>query len=284
MGNKTLDTLIADMKEILSEDVDHKCSEENLDWAAKALRDVLSTRFHKRSTGSAIRFSSLGKPSRQVWYEAHPPADVEKLTPNTYFKFLFGDVIEILLLFLAKEAGHTVTHEQHEVECDGILGHTDCIIDDIPVDAKSASPYSYGKFADGSFKFDDPFGYISQLSGYAHALRKTDGAAFLVANKVSGDFELAHIDELDIALNPPGPRIKVLKDVVASDVPPPKCYSDVAEGKSGNRKLAIGCSYCKFKDSCWADANNGQGLRKFWYSRGPVWLTHVSKEPKVDEA
>lgn len=280
----SIDTLIKDMKSVLNENNDHEVSEENVEWCSKAMGDLLRSRFKKRTTGSAIRFSSLGKKDRQIWYEAHPPENVEEMPESALFKFLYGDVIELLLLFLAKEAGHEVTHEQHVVEEDGIIGHTDCVIDGVPVDAKSASPYSYGKFADGSFKFDDPFGYISQLSGYAHALRKTDGAAFLVANKVSGDFELAHIDELDIALNPPGPRIKVLKDVVASDVPPPKCYSDIAEGKSGNRKLAIGCSYCKFKDSCWADANNGQGLRKFWYSRGPVWLTHVTKEPKVDEA
>src|SRR4051812_17340375 len=114
--SKNITTLVEDMQALLNEDVDHICSEESLDWAAGAFREVLSTRFRKRTTGSAIRFSSLGKKNRQLWYEAHPPENVEKLTPSTHFKFLFGDVIELLLLFLAKEAGHEVTHEQHVVE------------------------------------------------------------------------------------------------------------------------------------------------------------------------
>ena len=40
-----------------------------------------------------------------------------------------------------------------------------------------------------------------------------------------------------------------------------KCYSDVSDGMSGNRKLAVGCVYCSHKRLRWSDANNGQGLR-----------------------
>jgi hypothetical protein len=48
-------------------------------------------------------------------------------------------------------------------------------------------------------------------------------------------------------------------------------------------KLGINCSYCPFKEDCWKDANGGMGLRKFIYYNGPVWLTHVEREPKVEE-
>jgi len=57
----------------------------------------------------------------------------------------------------------------------------------------------------------------------------------------------------------------------------------VPEGKSGNMKLGVNCSYCPHKVTCWDDANNGDGLRLFLYSNGPMWLTEVQKEPKVQE-
>jgi hypothetical protein len=279
-------SLPEDIYAILKTSTDHVVSEDNVQWAGEAFKDLLRSRFteQKAKTGEEVlRFSSLGKKDRQIWYAANSSETAEELSPKTLFKFLYGDVIEILLLFLAKESGHEVTHEQHEVEVDGVFGHTDAMIDGIPVDVKSASPYSFDKFSDGSFMFQDPFGYIKQLSGYAHALNKTDRAGFLVADKVNGDICFAELDKLTIEGNPPSPRIEKLREIISQDTPPPRCYDDVPEGKSGNRKLAVGCSYCPFKDTCWSDSNNGQGLRKFFYSRGPVWLTRVAKEPRVNE-
>jgi hypothetical protein len=275
------------MYSVLSAENDHQVNEDNVTFAGEALKEILRTRFAKRPTtkGEAVlRFSSLGKQPRQLWYAANKPETAEVISPQTFMKFLYGDVIEILLLFLAKEAGHEVTHEQHEVETGGVLGHMDCVIDGVPVDVKSASPYSFQKFENGSFVFDDPFGYVSQISGYAYAIGNTERAGFLVGQKVSGSIAFAPVDNLTLEANPPGPRIEQLRLAVNSETPPDKCYEPVPEGKSGNLKLGVNCSYCAFKDECWKDANNGRGLRKFWYSRGPVWLTQVVKTPLVDEA
>lgn len=264
----------------------HEVSEDNVEWAGEVFKDLLRSRLTKREEKrgeDVLRFSALGKKDRQIWYDANMPEAAEKLPGKMGFKFLYGDVLEILLLFLAKEAGHEVSHEQFEVDVDGVKGHMDAVIDGVPVDCKSASTFSFQKFKDGSFKFDDPFGYMKQLSGYAHAIGKTDRAGFLVADKVHGDICFAEIDNYSIEGNPPGPRIAELRGVVAMPDPPARCYDDVPEGKSGNRKLGLNCSYCKMKDECWKDANKGQGLRRFSYSRGPVWLTEVRKEPRVDE-
>ncbi len=165
---------------------------------------------------------------------------------------------------------------------DGVNGSIDADIDGVLVDVKSASSFSFEKFKSGGYLFDDPFGYVSQLAGYANALKR-DRAGFLVADKVHGDICFVEFDKMYIEGNPPGPRIKHLREIISSKSPPPRCYTDIPEGKSGNRKLGIGCSYCSFKDDCWSDANSGKGLRKFFYSRGPVWLSNVSREPKVDE-
>lgn len=279
-------TLPEDIYNLLDDANDHEVSEENVQWAGEVFKDLLRTRLKKREERKGeevLRFSALGKKDRQLWYDANDSGDAEKMGGKQNFKFLYGDVLEVLLLFMAKESGHEVTHEQFEVDVDGVKGHMDAVIDGIPVDCKSASSYSFGKFADGSFVFDDPFGYVKQLSGYAHAVGKTDRAGFLVADKVHGDICFAELDEYSIKGNPPAARIESLRAVLASKEPPERCYEAIPEGKSGNRKLDIGCSYCRHKDKCWADANGGQGLRKFFYSRGPVWLTEVKKEPRVSE-
>lgn len=279
-------TLPEDIYRLFASDADHEVSEDNVEWAGEVLKDLLRSRLKKREEKKGeevLRFSALGKKDRQIWYDANMPEASEQLPGKMGFKFLYGDVLELLLLFLAKEAGHEVTHEQHEVDVDGVKGHMDAVIDGIPVDCKSASSYSFQKFANGTFKMDDPFGYVQQLSGYAHAVGETNRAGFLVCDKVHGDICFAELDEYDIGANPPGPRIEQLRAVVAQTTPPARCYSDIPEGKSGNRRLDIGCSYCSKKDECWKDVNGGQGLRKFFYSRGPVWLTTVKKEPRVDE-
>lgn len=280
-------TLPEDIYHLLDDETDHEVSEANVQWAGEAFKELLRTRLTKRKEVSGedvLRFSAIGKKDRQLWYAANRPETAEKMPGKQNFKFLYGDAIEVLLLFLAKESGHDVTHEQHEVEVSGVKGHMDAIIDGVPVDCKSASPFSFDKFNDGSFVFDDPFGYIPQLSGYAHAVGSTERAGFLVADKVHGGICFAEIDEYTIKGNPPAKRIQELRSVLATVHPPARCYPTVPEGKSGNQKLGIGCSYCKFKEECWKDANGGKGLRKFYYSRGPMWLSEVKKEPKVDEA
>lgn len=200
------------------------------------------------------------------------------MSPKTYFKFLYGDLIEQIVLFLCKEAGHTVTDEQKEVEVDGVLGHIDAIIDGVVVDVKSASPYSYQKFKNNQIFEDDPFGYIPQISGYANVLTPTEAPAFLAFDKVSGDICLTPVSTSITQQFKPEDRIEHLKEVIKSPTPPPRCYTDEADGKSGNRKLGTGCSYCGFKSECWP------GLRTFIYSNGPRYLTHVTRTPDVYEA
>jgi hypothetical protein len=108
--------------------------------------------------------SLLSLSGRRIDRRGMPPTSPKSqslLVLRQNFKFLYGDTLEVLLLFLAKESGHEVTHEQYEVEADGVKGHTDAVIDGVPVDCKSASPSAYAKFENGQFVFDDPFGYIS---------------------------------------------------------------------------------------------------------------------------
>ena len=79
------------------------------------------------------------------------------------------------------------------------------------------------------------------------------------------------------------PRIEHIKETVADDDMPIRPFVEVAFGKSGNMQLPTECRYCAHKFHCWSDANQGQGLRVFEYSSGPVFLTEVRNLPKVPE-
>jgi len=100
-------------------------------------------------------------------------------------------------------------------------------------------------------------------------------------NKISGELCWMELNGLEIADT--SNRIEYLKGMVKSATPPVRCYSDIPEGKSGNYKLNVNCSYCSYKKDCWSDVNGGVGLRVFNYKRGKVYLTRVSKVPDVPE-
>lgn len=276
-----LDTLVDDIYSLFDPHKEHVCSEENLEEFCNDLKALLRSRLsHKpddKHGEEVLRFSTLGKPDRQVWYDSRPDGSEEALLPKTYYKFLYGDVIEQLVLFLAKEAGHLVTRQQEEVDVDGVKGHIDAVIDGVVVDVKSASPYGYTKLTTGQVFEDDPFGYVKQLSGYAHVLTPQKPAAWLVVDKVSGDIAVASLDAAIVKDNLPEPRIQHLRQVIASETPPDLCYQPVPDGQSGNMKLPTGCSYCKWKFRCHPE------VRTFLYSNGPRYLTDVKRTPNVPE-
>jgi len=231
-----------------------------------------------------LRMSNIGKKDRQLWY-SYNGYKGEELMPHTRIKFLYGHLIEEMVLALTKLAGHDVTDEQKQAEVDGIKGSMDCKIDGVLTDVKSASPYGFKKFKDGSLINDDPFGYVDQIKGYAHSEGVTD-VGWLVMDKTNGHLTYLKYDMADESqwywskLNffSIEERIKNIKKVVKSETPPERCYEPIADGKSGNMKLAVGCSYCAYKHECW-----GKDLRTFIYSTGPRYLTEVKFVPSVLE-
>jgi len=279
---KNIETLVGDIYNLF--DAGHACKEINVDLFGATLARVVADRLAAYQSTEAraptLRASNIGRPCvRQTFYDLRGD-DKEELLPHTKIKFLFGDIIEELLLFLATEAGHTVTDQQKECHLEGITGHIDAVIDGVLVDVKSASSYSFKKFRDGELEHgeNDPFGYIGQMSTYTEAL-EFDRGAFLVMDKQNGTLCLHEPEELIDAKA----RINELKDATEGTEAPVRHYSPIADGKSGNMKLAVGCQYCGHKVNCWADANGGAGLRAFAYSTGPRFLTWVENLPKVPE-
>jgi hypothetical protein len=245
------------------------------------LVDLMKYRFESERKAPHLRLSAVGKPARQLWYEIGGH-EREELTPQVHLKFLFGDLWELVLLWLAKEVGHEVTHEQAEVELNGVVGHCDAVIDGVVVDVKSASSFAFKKFADGSLPDNDPFGYMEQLASYCTALGGLDGA-FLAVDKQSGKLALLRYSYEELKQYAVTERIEYLKEVTSSTEIPERCYEPEPDGKSGNMKLGVNCSYCPFKHECWSDANGGMGIRTFLYSNAPRHLVEVKKEPNVFE-
>tara|TARA_R100001594_G_scaffold33401_1_gene62006 strand:+ start:675 stop:1535 length:861 start_codon:yes stop_codon:yes gene_type:complete len=281
---KTIDTLVEDIYNLFSLDpIDME--EEEVDKHIDNFGEMLKVHIKDflydvpRDRGN-LRLSAIGKPDRQLWYDINKPLDEIQLKPSTRIKFLYGYILEELLLLCSTIAGHTVTDQQKEVEVEGVKGHQDSLIDGVLVDCKSASGAGFDKFKYNRLFEDDPFGYIAQISAYAEA-NGIDKAAFLAINKSTGEICLTKLHQMDM-INAKE-RIKHLKGVVVNSHIPAKCYSDIPDGKSGNRKLPIGCIYCGHKRDCWADSNQGKGIRVFQYAQGKRFLTQVSKEPEVQE-
>jgi len=248
---------------------------------------------------TALRLSSVGQPCpRKLWYSVNKNEEGEELRGSTYLKFLYGDMLEDLLISLAIASGHKVTGEQDILYANGVKGHRDCVIDGMLIDVKSASTYSFDKFKmnglRGYYKNlksgrvwvppeeADAFGYISQLSSYLYAsqddplVTEKNKAGFLVIDKTTGNLTL-DIYDLSKEVANKEKEIEDRKGMVELPNPPDRPFKDVQDGKSGNRKLTIPCTYCGFKDIC------HPGLRTFIYGNGPRFLTKVSRTPDVME-
>lgn len=284
-SSKNLDTLVADIYESLTPLCDNEgidIPDEAIDKLCENIKVVFKQWQNppERNKNFTLRMSNIGKPSRQLWYEKKLPKGKEKITPSTFIKFMYGHLLEEVLLFLVSIAGHKIEAAQKEVLVNGIKGHMDCKIDGEVIDIKTASGRAFQKFSNDTLAQDDPFGYIAQLCGYEEA-EGTDNGGFLVINKETGELTLHRPEELD-KINVVD-KIDHLKHEMSLDTPPEKCYSTVPEGKSGNMKLNKGCFYCSYKFECHTDANDGKGLRVFKYSKGPTYLTTVKVEPRVEE-
>lgn len=265
---KSLDTLVPDIYALFNSKKEF--NKENIEEFGKRLAEHISNKISSEKQKPYLRMSNLGtKCARKIWYEINKPEAKEEIEPWVYMKFLVGDILEELVLFLAKEAGHDVSFPQQEVELEGVLGHIDGKIDGVLVDVKSASSPAFKKFQGGLNEDEDSFGYLDQLGAYMDSLGEQEGAFVAV------DKQLGHItvDRHRRSGKDYKQHIQRLKEILASDKLPPRGYFDQADGASGNRKLGMECGYCLFKRECWP------GLRTFLYSNGPRHLTKVSREP-----
>ena len=282
-GQKRIDTVAKDIKSLIagiSNGKPAKVTEENMNKFLNNIKEAFNAWNNPvREKDGKLRMSVLGKPTRQLWYDRYSPKKTKDYDASLNLKFLYGHILEHLILYLAELTGHKVEHRQKKVEIDNIKGHLDAVVDGEVCDVKSASAFGFKKFKNGELVGDDPFGYLAQLSGYETGMGTSKGG-FLVIDKSTGDICLYKPDEL---AKPNVPTlIKRLKETLESRTPPEKCY-ELSETKGGNKSLPIGCQFCSHKWECHSDANGGKGLRVFKYANKNVYLAEVNKQPNVEE-
>jgi len=281
---KKLDTVVEDIyKEVskISEGKTLKVTEKQLDEFAAGMKSAMKHWLTPREVKKPyLRMSNIGRPERQLWYDMKLDPKENIIDASTQIKFLYGHLLEEVVLFLVNLSGHKITDQQKEVKIKGIKGHMDCKIDGEVVDIKSASNFAFRKFKDGTLPNKDSFGYLAQLAGYEEAEQST-GGGFLAINKESGELSLFKPQSLD------KPNIKqkidTLNQQLKKKTPPARCYAPVPNGSYGNMQLPTECKWCPHKFVCHKDANEGRGLRTFKYSTGLTYLTKVVRLPKVEE-
>jgi len=284
--SKTIHTLVDDIYRLM----ETKEAEESVDVEAEIekfgenMKTLMRTEFGRKRTTDrrTLRLSNIGRDDRVLWNVVNG-TEKEAIQPATYIKFMYGHLIEEMLLFLTRMAGHSVTDEQKVCEVEGIKGHMDCKIDGIVIDVKSASSFGFKKFKDGTLAMDDAFGYVDQIKAYAHACGETE-FGWLAMDKANGHLAVLKYDLEDTQApiykyikGDITERIRHVKKLVGLPEPETFCTDSVPDGKSGNIKLGIKCSYCQYKKHCYPE------VRKFAYSYGPKFLINVEYEPNVQE-
>lgn len=298
MSSKTADTLIKDIHKLLKEVANGKGTEippEKLGEfganVAMKLSEALKGRGTRTRPPKTLYMGEIGKPCRrQLWYEVNKSGnnfDQDKLQPSTLIKFLYGDILEELVLMLCEAAGHDVTDRQKSITMDlpngwQLRGKMDARIDGEIVDVKSASTQSFQKFVKGIDRLNDPFGYISQLQSYNVAEDVTPGepTSFIAIDKQNGTL-VRDEHKVDAQIMSKKELIELTNDMERIAPPPRKFDAQVTSHQ--NECLGVECSYCAWKYECWKDANNGKGIRTFLYSRKPVHLVKIKKVPDVQE-
>ena len=244
-----------------------------------------------------LRMSNIGKDLRQLHLDKlYGEAEV---SPQAKLNFIFGDIIEALIMTLLKTAGVEFIGESGEAKLnisgEELKGEYDAIYkdqitgDNYLIDIKSASPYSFdNKFKDyETLKDGDSFGYRLQGFGYDAAQKDTQSTCFkgwFVVNKVNGEFKFVEVPE-DIYPVEWNEAIRDIAEVVEhfrDDKPLPPCpgvKKELWRGKeTGEVILADGpkepCRWCKRKDKCHPEGE----LRK---SPGVKWYTYLDKDKEI---
>ena len=118
---KSIDTLVPDIQGVLVNGIPKDVNPEVISKFGTSLSQTIANRLIRTERVPTLRMSNIGKPcDRQLWYEINKPELAEPLDASTYMKFLYGDVLEEIVLFLAELAGHEVTGRQDEQEIEDI--------------------------------------------------------------------------------------------------------------------------------------------------------------------
>ena len=116
---KSVYTLVDDIYKLMetkevAEGVDLEAA---IDLFGENVKDLMRKEFgEKRSDNRKLRMSNIGREDRYLWNVYNDVEKADDIQGHTYVKFLYGHLIEEMLLFLTRAAGHEVTDEQKSVK------------------------------------------------------------------------------------------------------------------------------------------------------------------------
>ena len=236
-------------------------SDETIDRVASDIADALKRQFgsgNKRG-GFRLRMSNIGRATCQLWFDKNKPEKALPKPTTFVMNMMIGDIVEAVFKGVLKEADvafkdtDKVSLAVGDIDDTYVSGSYDLIVEGAVDDIKSASDYSYKYKFDSyeSLENSDPFGYISQLAGYARAAGKKLGGWWVI-NKASGQFKYVKA-KTDV------PRqINKIRDTVETLTKNnfSRCFSPIPEtfrGKTtGNYILNDSCKFCDYRFECWS--------------------------------
>ena len=106
---KKLENLVSDIYSVLSPLTEGEAldiSDEDIDDFGEAIKDVVRHwATPKARDSNTLRMSNIGKPSRQLWYDLKYKREESSFEySHLPIKFLYGHLLEEVLLFLVKMA------------------------------------------------------------------------------------------------------------------------------------------------------------------------------------
>ncbi len=235
-------------------------SDETIDRVSSDIADALKRQFgsgNKRDK-FRLRMSNIGRPTCQLWFDKNKPDEALPKPTTFVMNMMIGDIVEAVFKGILKEAKvdfkdtDKVSLAVGDTDDTYVSGSYDLIMDDAVDDIKSASDYSYKHKFDSyeSLEKSDPFGYISQLAGYARAAGRKLGGWWVI-NKASGQFKYVKA-KTDVPRQINKIR-RVVETINLNDFR--RCFSPVPEtfrGKAtGNYILDDSCRFCDYRFACW---------------------------------
>ena len=232
-----------------------------------SLRKQLSDRGNFR-----IRMSGLGRPLCQQKMEKR--GHTQEMGYNDIMRFLMGDLVEAVAVFVLKAAGVNVVDTQRQCNLnlsgEDVKGTLDIILDDGEQkvwDIKSTSPWSYenkfsGRGGYDVIKEDDPFGYIMQGYLYSEAQGMPFGG-WIAINKSTGEWDFVEApddqeEDRKAYLEEANKRVESLNKDDKFKIPfeaTDESYTVKGEKIfTGNKLMPKTCTFCSFKQDCWKNA------------------------------
>ena len=259
---------------------------------AKECEESVEKQLNKKRKFS-IRMSGLGRPLCQQLLDRQ--GIQEDMDYNALFRFLFGDLVESVMVLIMEQAEVDIVAKQKPVKLT-IAGHEvtgtlDLILrDEMGIekvwDVKSASEWAFkfkytGYGGYDKIKEDDPFGYVMQGHLYGEATGLPFGG-WIVVNKSSGELAMVEAPDWQAEdrkeyLKDAERRVKRLLDPDPKFVKPFKSEFETYKVKgevirTGNKILPKICSMCGYRSHCWSKSqlhdkvtSKAKATPKIWY-------------------